>query len=261
VTLTGSAATNQFAGDTSAAAGGFTGIQTLTGASGDTLTGITGEAATWTQTSYEKTGSTGETLTIAGIDTFQGAGLIDTFNIDGGTIASLSGGAGADEFNISAGSVTTVSGEDDGDAINITGGTVTDIDGGAGNDVLNLDVTIGGTAAGGLGDDELNIAGITGGQTVTLTGSAATNQFAGDTSAAAGGFTGIQTLTGASGDTLTGITGEAATWTQTSYEKTGSTGETLTIAGIDTFQGAGLIDTFNIDGGTIASLSGGAGAD
>jgi len=43
----------------------------------------------------------GNTLTIAGIDKFQGGSDVDTFNITGGALASVAGCAEDDVFNIS----------------------------------------------------------------------------------------------------------------------------------------------------------------
>jgi len=67
-------ATNEFSG-TDGVTGGFSEISNLTGAAGDTLSGLNA-VSTWTQTSYA-TG--GNTLTIAGIDKFQGGSDVDTF--------------------------------------------------------------------------------------------------------------------------------------------------------------------------------------
>ena len=50
------------------------------------------------------------------------------------------------------------------------------ISGEAGDDTINLDVAIGGSVAGGGNSDTLNFADIAGGQTATLTSTAAVNQ-------------------------------------------------------------------------------------
>ncbi|MCP4668370.1 MAG: hypothetical protein GY849_18655, partial [Deltaproteobacteria bacterium] len=235
IALSSVASTNQFAG-TDSITGGFSGISSLTGASGDTLTGLD-VTSTWTTTSY--TDGT-DTLTISGVDKFQGGTDVDTFNISSGTLLTLAGGSGADQFNITGGDVTTsISGE-------------------AGDDTFDIDVSLAGTSiVGGTDADTLDLSDLGGSLSIALTSVASTNEFAG-TDGVTGGFSGISSLTGASGDTLTGLD-VASTWTTTSY--TDATTQTLTISGIDKFQGGTDVDTFNISSGTLLTLAGGSGAD
>jgi hypothetical protein len=229
VSLTNST-TDGYAGDDGTIyTGGFTNIDSVSGAgaadqiNGDDL------VATWTlnATSTYNDSGLGGNLTFAGFETLQGGTDVDTFDVNGAYVAStqINAGAGADVFNF-----------------NVGGSVIAAINGEGGSDTLNYDATV----------------------AAILTGSTA-NGYDGTDSAYTGGFAGIDVITGgAAGDLLTGE-GVASTWSldgTPTYDDNGGNG-TLSFSGFETLQGGLDVDTFQVDGlyNQSTQIKGGAGDD
>ena len=178
--------------------GGFTGINQLTGGTGtDSLTGDDADA-TWTlgadaqgneRNSYALMRSVvggqpaTDTLTFSSFENLTGGSLADTFNINAAHSGDLDGRGGTDSFDIRA----TLTGA-------LTGGA------GADRFTLHADGRIaGGSLAGGTGTDTL--IGNNNGNAFSLTGNN-NGQLADSAGTAliANGFTGIENLTGGTGN-------------------------------------------------------------
>ena len=229
VTLTGSTGATEFSGQEANITGGFTGIGNIIG-NGGTLTGenaLTAATSTWTLNGFPTYNDGTNNLQFSGFATLQGADGVDNFTVSlDDSPFTLNGGIGNDTFTL-----------------NQTLAAGNSVNGQAGNDTL-----IGSTIV-----------------TVTLTGASGSGiGLSGTVGSIPGGFTGIDTLTGAGGGTLTGA-GTPSTWALNGgTEQYTTVGETLNIIGFPTLQGGAGVDTFNVTGavGTpTAQFRGGAGND
>ena len=231
--------------------GGFTGINQLTGGTGtDSLTGDDADA-TWTlgadaqgneRNSYALMRSVvggqpaTDTLTFSSFENLTGGSLADTFNINAAHSGDLDGRGGTDSFDIRA----TLTGA-------LTGGA------GADRFTLHADGRIaGGSLAGGTGTDTL--IGNNNGNAFSLTGNN-NGQLADSAGTAliANGFTGIENLTGGTGNdrfafaaagSLSGnLVGGAGTDHLDYSARTDSLSATLTASDADGFSGGAVMAT------------------
>ena len=206
-------------------------IEVLNAGTGlDTLRGVVGADAVWTQNTtqtYQHTAS-GRVLTISGFDTWQGSTGVDTYGI-----------------------VTTNAA-----AITLAGGT--------GNDQFFLDVPFNGHIDGQGGTDALRLFGVN--STVSVNGVGTTDGLQGDSNqinGASSEFDNINTFqAAAAGGTFTGGNTNS-TWTVNgAVNSTYSDGVvTVGLTGFANLQGNGGIDTFNVIAPSAFNLLGGAGAD
>jgi len=265
----------------------FTNIQTLTGGTnidnfalnGGTVTSIEGSAGsnsltgdnmvnTWNITAVNAGDVNGSTF--SNIETLTGGNNTDTFNLNGGTVADIDGGAGDDgltgDNTINTWNVTAVNGGDvngstfsnienltggnNTDTFNLNGGTVADIDGGLGNDGLRGDNTVNtwNVTAANAG----NVNGSTFSNIENLTGGNNT-----DTFNLNGGT--VADIDGGAGDD--GVTGDNTinTWNVTAANAGDINGSTF--SNIENLTGGNNADAFTLNGGTVASIDGGAGND
>ena len=231
--------------------GGFTGINQLTGGTGtDSLTGDDADA-TWTlgadaqgneRNSYALMRSVvggqpaTDTLTFSSFENLTGGSLADTFNINAAHSGDLDGRGGTDSFDIRA----TLTGA-------LTGGA------GADRFTLHADGRIaGGSLAGGTGTDTL--IGNNNGNAFSLTGNN-NGQLADSAGTAliANGFTGIENLTGGTGNdrfafaaagSLSGnLVGGAGSDHLDYSARTDSLSATLTASDADGFSGGAVMAT------------------
>ena len=179
-------------------------------------------------------------------------------------IENLTGGTGADSF--------AFQGADP--ANNIAAGTLTgNITGGMGNDTFTFGVgsRIDGEIDGGAGNDHLNYSAVTDDVSITLDGSDATGFSSpivtatpaqGNVALLAGGFSGINRLTGGTGtDSLTGRD-VAASWGLAANNSSYNAGNrTISFNGFENLTGGSMADTFTIAGAYTGNLDGGGGND
>ncbi|MCP3877850.1 MAG: hypothetical protein GY701_05575, partial [Sulfitobacter sp.] len=184
--LTGSAATNEFAGTITGVSGGFSGIDTLNGSG--TLSGQDADA-NWSSSAANNgsyvTG--GNTLTYTGFSSWIGGSLADNFTL-AHDVATVNGGNGSNSYNVNS-SITS----------NLTGGTGTD------SFVIADTVELTGTIDGGANSDTLDMGSYTTLLNLDLNAVAA-NGISGTTSGTpnpvSGGFSNIDIFIGSSSDNV-----------------------------------------------------------
>ncbi|HKI37673.1 MAG TPA: calcium-binding protein, partial [Gemmataceae bacterium] len=224
VTLS-SSGTNGFSSTTATGLAAFTGIDTLAGHAGSTLTGEAVANSTWVLGGANSYSDGSHSLTFSAFATLSDASsTLGTFTIGAGTdVTSASGNATANEF---------------------------DVNGGNGSLTLH----------GGAGPDTLSYASYASGVSVTLLSSTSAG-FSSSTATGLAAFSGIDTLAGHAGSTLNGEN-VASTWAlggTTTY--TDASAHSLTFSAFGTLQGGSGADTFNITSNTTASLNGGGGTN
>ncbi|MBI1311532.1 hypothetical protein GC176_09510 [bacterium] len=247
-TLSGVGTTDGFNGDAGGLLADFSNVNTLMGGAGsDSLTGLNA-ASTWSIAAVSSYTSGGVTLAATGLESYIGQNMVDTFNVVGSVTANISAGGGNDTVNLAGaaavmGDILTGSGNDI--VLFSTGASVTGmVDTGTGGDILDFSTSV----------TPIN---------VTLTLANVGNGYNGTMASINGGFLGVETIAGGSGDdSLTGLN-TPSTWTvgaTQSYVDSVS-GEPLAISGFDNLNGGSAVDTFNVSVSATIDLSGGGGND
>lgn len=221
VTLTGSA--NGGFNGTDNAGDSFSGVTSITGNFGSTLTGEN-VAATWTLGNSSSYSDGTNTLAFAGFQNLQGGTAADTFDITTAYSANLNGGAGNSDFAFSDGATLT------------------------------------GTIGGGTGTNTLDLSAYSTACTITLTGSGA-HGFSG-TDGVDNGFSNISVIhvPGGLANTLVGEN-VVSTWNLGASPTYSDGTDTLSLANYSILQGGSETDTFDITVNTTATLLGGGGGD
>jgi acrosin len=202
---------------------GFAGIDNLAGGAGSDS--LTGEDvdASWVLDTSKSYSNGSQDLTFASFETLTGGSGADSFAVTANSAANLNGGGGDDVFNLGT------------DGVSLTG-----------------------SIAGGSGSNTLSYAGRSGAVNVTLGAS-----LAGTASGVSGGYSGISTLVGSGGGTLTGES-VASTWTVDANSTYDDGSNVVSFTGFGTLQGGGGADTFNVQtlaSGASLTLAGGNGND
>jgi hypothetical protein len=201
----------------------FTGVSSVVGNAGSSLTGENC-ASTWTLGNSSTYSDGTQSLAFAGIQNLQGGSAADTFDVTTAYSANLQAGAGTAQFIFSDGATLT------------------------------------GTIAGGTGTNTLDLSAYSTAVTVTLTGSGA-HGFSG-TDGVDNGFSNISAILVPAGQANMLVGDNAvSTWNLgTSPTYTDGTA-TLSLANYAVLEGGSETDTFNITANTTANLLGGAGGD
>ncbi|MDA0865466.1 MAG: filamentous hemagglutinin N-terminal domain-containing protein [Cyanobacteria bacterium] len=277
-TLTGNTGANTFTvtganSGTATGVGSFSNIQALVGNTGTDTFNLSGGSIT----SLSGAGGIDTfNLTTGSATTVNGDGGNDQFNLGAATVTTVDGGVGTD----------TVTGSSSGETFQITGGTgasvggttlqnIDTLEGGDGNDIFafNDGVTFAGTIRGGdtvtdTGTDTLNYTAFTSDPNVNLAALGATGieSVQGSTQA---GVT--STLTGANIPNLwavnnpdSGTVNATTSFSNFTNLVGGTSTDTFTLAATGSasnISGGDGVDTFNLNGGTVTTLNGGAGAD
>ena len=251
ITLGGASLIDGYDGDDAGTLlAGFSNINSLAGgASADSLLGLNVDS-TWVVATNGSYTANGLTLGLTSFEVLNGQSGDDTYNVSGTATATLNGSDGADVVTLAN-----------------TAQLIGDINLGADNDRLSLGdaAVLTGSVEFFSGNDTLNLSGTVTAQSIGLTSLGVASGFDGALVALnggiSGGFFGLETLIGGSGDDLLQGLDTVAAWTIGASSTYVTGGQSLVFSGINNAVGGIDIDTFTVVSSATIDLAGNSGAD
>jgi filamentous hemagglutinin family protein len=232
--------------------GGFTNIDNITARSVFVDQFVINGASASIGTINLGDGSNTVTMSSGAITTLNGDTGTNTYNINGGTITNFNGSSGADTLVMGGGAITTATLNAGNDIVTMNSGTIGTLNGTSGTNTYNINGGTITTLNGGSGTD--TIVGPAGGTTWTVD---AANT--GHLSTYITDFNGIETLTGGAGNDTFNVSGAMGTINMGAGTNVLTmTGTTYTVGAVNGNTGT---NTYNINAGTITTLTGGSGSD